>query len=173
MFCVCVAHVCLMFLEVRRGQQIPWDCSERQFWAALCVLGTESVFSGRAASLTLRHVSQAPVICMWECHSTFVDIRVPSLLPSFGSWGLNSGCKTWLQAPLLSEPSRWLLCGIFYILSSGSPQNWRRAADLHWKHGNEIISYQQIDCGSNYVTKQGINVWYSVECFYWYEIHIP
>lgn len=41
---------------------------------------------------------------MWQLEDNCKYQFISSLLLLYGFWGLNSGCKAWWQAPLLSEP---------------------------------------------------------------------
>lgn len=41
---VCILYICLGPMEVRRGQQIPWNGNYRCLWSVMWVLGTGSRF---------------------------------------------------------------------------------------------------------------------------------
>jgi hypothetical protein len=47
-------------------------------------------------------------------------VKVDSLLPEDGSWGLNSDCQAWCQASLPIEPSHLPLVSLF-IKALNSP----------------------------------------------------
>lgn len=66
---VCVPHVCLVPMEVRRGPQTPWVCSHRLLWATQWVLRPEPGSSARATSV-LKYWANSPASKMLLIQST-------------------------------------------------------------------------------------------------------
>lgn len=67
-FClhVCLFTMCAWYLwrEARKGCQILWNCSYRQLWASVWVLGAKSCSSARTASILNHWTISSALVCL-------------------------------------------------------------------------------------------------------------
>lgn len=89
---LCIQHVLLVPIMVRRGHQLPWSCSYRSLWTIMCVLGTEPGSSQEQQVL----LATEPSLRLWHgvfggvLYNTRIIILVCSWL-----WSLSQKFQCW------------------------------------------------------------------------------
>ena len=104
---MCVSHVCLVAMDVRRGC-FPWDWSHRCLWATMWMLGMEprsSVWTVRA--LNLQVISLASVCSFLTADSYCVGRREKGWEQSLSDSGLYSPFLWWFEWEWPSQAHRF------------------------------------------------------------------